>query len=490
MKNHTTYLRIAPAALLCVGLLFATCKKEESPKSSACDVLLFSVSTLTWEIAGTGITRHYPPETPAEPLVPTISLSPGATVTPPSGEAQNFFTDDGVAYTVTAEDGVTKKTYTARATRTPYAGGEILSFAAGGAAWSISDSLVTCVYPVNATEGPLTPSIAISPGAAISPPADQPQNFFVDGGVRYTVTSEDGATTKTYLARARKVSSACDIISFVVEGTAWSISGTDITRTYDFASTETPLIPIIQLSEGATVSPPDGEAQSFFTGEGVQYTVTAEDSVTTKTYTAKATARYTLTKYPTRDWVVLPRYGSYSWYEGTGEQVLWDGGHPMLILDDDPASGWHSPNSDTAAFPQLLVIDMKETKSVAKVLGSGLYLKNVQAYLTDNLPFPGYESWDTWWDDTDDWRKFDYGYMVRQIAEKIPDNLPQPSWGAPIAQTGNAAGGTSFSFLLQQPVEGRYLMLLFPNNSSSNPATNHIAIYNIEVYQNINTPDF
>ena len=481
MKNYAPYLSSAPAALLGVALLFASCKEEERSKSSACDVLLFSVDALTWEVEGANITRHYPPETPAEPLAPTISLSPGATVDPPSGQPQNFFTAGGVAYTVTAEDGATKKTYTARATRTPYAGGEILSFAAGGVAWSISDSLVTCVYPADAAEGLLTPSIAISPGAAISPPASQPQNFFAGEGVRYTVTSEDGATAKTYLARARRVSSACDILSFVLEGAAWSISGTDITYTYDYATTETLLTPTISLSPGATVSPPASEPQNFFAGEGVTYTVRAEDSVATKTYTAKATARYTLAKYPTRDWVVLPRYGSHSWYDGTGEQNLWDGGHPMLILDDDLASGWHSPTSDTAAFPHLLVIDMKATKSVAKVLGSGLYLKNVQVYLTNSLPFPGYESWDVWWDD-EAWRKIDYEYMEQQIAAKIPGSLPLSSWGAPIAQTANADNGTSFSFLLPQPQKGRYLMLLFPSNS--NPPSTQIAIYNLEVYHN------
>ncbi|MDR1153949.1 MAG: leucine-rich repeat protein, partial [Bacteroidales bacterium] len=106
-------------ALLGGVLLFAACRKEnvEEPKSAACDILSFSVDGAAWTIAGTEIARAYPSE-PADALSPAITLSPGAKVDPPSGEARNFFATGGVAYTVTAEDGKTTKTYTARATVT------------------------------------------------------------------------------------------------------------------------------------------------------------------------------------------------------------------------------------------------------------------------------------------------------------------------------------------------------------------------------------
>ncbi|MDR0815464.1 MAG: DUF5018 domain-containing protein, partial [Bacteroidales bacterium] len=70
----------------------------------------------TWQISNTSITYQYPKGTTPGSLTPVITLSAGATVSPTSGTAQNFFTDAGVSYKVTAEDGKTAKTYIAKAT--------------------------------------------------------------------------------------------------------------------------------------------------------------------------------------------------------------------------------------------------------------------------------------------------------------------------------------------------------------------------------------
>ncbi len=45
-------------------------------------------------------------------IVPTVTVSPAATVVPESGVAQDFTADEAVTYTVTAEDGETSHTYT------------------------------------------------------------------------------------------------------------------------------------------------------------------------------------------------------------------------------------------------------------------------------------------------------------------------------------------------------------------------------------------
>jgi hypothetical protein len=115
MTNYKNSFRNALAALLLGGaMLCAACKKDE-PKSAACDIVSFSVNDDEWNISGTDITRIYPAGTEATILTPAITLSPGASVNPPSGIAQNFF-GYGVTYTVTAEDGVTTKTYVAKVT--------------------------------------------------------------------------------------------------------------------------------------------------------------------------------------------------------------------------------------------------------------------------------------------------------------------------------------------------------------------------------------
>ena len=84
-------------------------------------------------------------------------------------------------------------------------------------------------------------------------------------------------------------SSACDIVAFTTGGESWQISGNNITISFPKGTAEGSLIPVITVSDKATVNPPSGTAQNFFTAGGVQYTVTAEDGKTTKTYTAKAT---------------------------------------------------------------------------------------------------------------------------------------------------------------------------------------------------------
>jgi len=85
-------------------------------------------------------------------------------------------------------------------------------------------------------------------------------------------------------------SSACDIITFAVNGENWNIAtGAEpvlITKIFPKGSNVSNLTPTIVVSNGATVSPKSGEAKNF--SQDVQYTVTAEDGKTTKRYTAQA----------------------------------------------------------------------------------------------------------------------------------------------------------------------------------------------------------
>jgi hypothetical protein len=165
--------------------------------------------------------------------------------------------------------------------------------------WTIiGDSLITYVYPKETTEGLLTPVINLSPGATIDPPSGQEQNFFTAAGVKYTVTSDDKATTKTYTVRARRKYSDCSVLSFSTvtatgEVVAWNIDETNghITREFPDGVPSPFMTPTIVLSPGATINPPASLQQDFVTPEeGVAYTVTAEDGETKKTYTVKATA--------------------------------------------------------------------------------------------------------------------------------------------------------------------------------------------------------
>lgn len=87
-------------------------------------------------------------------------------------------------------------------------------------------------------------------------------------------------------------STACDITSFsiTVGSTTYtgSISGLNITVRVPVGTTVTALTPTIAVSTGATVSPTSGTAKNF--SNPVTYTVTAEDTTTTKTYVVSVVA--------------------------------------------------------------------------------------------------------------------------------------------------------------------------------------------------------
>jgi hypothetical protein len=112
--------KIQMIAAIALFMLTASCSKDDDAKSKAADITSFKVDGVEWNISDTTITHTYAYLNPAEmyngQLTPVITLSEGATVTPASGIEQDFFSPQGgVAYTVTAEDGLTKKTYTAKA---------------------------------------------------------------------------------------------------------------------------------------------------------------------------------------------------------------------------------------------------------------------------------------------------------------------------------------------------------------------------------------
>lgn len=86
--------------------------------SDDADILTFSFQGLqpavTGQISGTNITATVPYNVDVTALVPTLTISPEASLQPATGVAQNF--TNPVTYTVTAEDGTTK-VYTVTVTK-------------------------------------------------------------------------------------------------------------------------------------------------------------------------------------------------------------------------------------------------------------------------------------------------------------------------------------------------------------------------------------
>ncbi|MBQ6277625.1 MAG: choice-of-anchor J domain-containing protein [Bacteroidales bacterium] len=117
----------------------------------------------------------------------------------------------------------------------------------------------------------------------------------IEGNVKtfaYTVTAEDGTTTKNWtvtVTKAESASTANDIVAFSFVGQVGESAIDPVEHTvtayaeWDFDLENNDITPTIEVSPMATISN-DGEARNFFGSDEtpVQYTVTAEDGTTTQ----------------------------------------------------------------------------------------------------------------------------------------------------------------------------------------------------------------
>ena len=166
------------------------------PKSAAKDILTFAFPGLSAPTIGTNtITLTVPFSTNVTALVPTYTVSPLASGSPASGIAGNF--TGAKIYTITAEDG-SQKSYTVTVSKAAASSAcdiTACTFPGLGAA-TIAGNLVTLVVPQSQSVSALSPTFTLSSGATINPLSGSPQNF--SNSVSYTVTAENGSTTKIY----------------------------------------------------------------------------------------------------------------------------------------------------------------------------------------------------------------------------------------------------------------------------------------------------
>ena len=129
-------------------------------------------------------------------LIPTITVSPNALISPASGVAQDF--TNPVTYTVTAED-LSTQNWVVTVTVAAGASSEkdILSFSLPQQTGPATIGTNTVDIEVNwqANLAALTPTITVSPFATINPPSGATQDF--TNPVTYTVTAQD-LSTKDY----------------------------------------------------------------------------------------------------------------------------------------------------------------------------------------------------------------------------------------------------------------------------------------------------
>jgi hypothetical protein len=148
-----------------------------------------------------------------------------------------------------------------------------------------------------------------------------------------------------------------------------------------------------------------------------------------------------LYRYPTAEWTVASRNGSFEWW---GEY----GGSTMHMFDNNINTGWHS--SLDAPLPQCLVVDMKQSLRIHHII---MYPPT-----------------------TVDWRYWNNIEIYLSDMQIIPD-IPQPLWGEAIAKV-QYPGGSSFTVEFPSVPSGQYLVLVFLDSKTST----YINLMEFEVY--------
>jgi hypothetical protein len=216
-------------------------------------------------------------------LVPTITISDNATVSPASDVEQDFTND--VVYTVTAENG-DEQPYTVSITIAQNTENSILTFdfneldpAVIGSIDEVSH-IVTLLVPYGTDLATLVPSLTISDNATVSPASDVEQDFTND--VVYTVTAENGDEQPYTVSVTVESNTDNKVMAFtfeeldpVVEADEIDHTKSRINITVPYGTDITALVPTIVVSTNANISPATGVAQDFT--NTVEYVVTAEN---------------------------------------------------------------------------------------------------------------------------------------------------------------------------------------------------------------------
>jgi subtilisin family serine protease len=210
-------------------------------------------------------------------LVPTITLSAGATLSPLSGVAQDF--SSSTVYTVTAVDGTTQG-YDVTVTE---ASPSTIATATS-TSYTVSDGASTITgVPYSTTQAVFLAAMTKGEDNQTWDTADLSDP--VVSGDTLVVTAQNGTTTKTYTLTVA-LNSAKNITSFSFTEGSGAISGTNIAVTVAYGTSVTALVPTIVTNGASSTSPLSGVAQNF--SSPVDYTVTASDS-STQVYTVTVT---------------------------------------------------------------------------------------------------------------------------------------------------------------------------------------------------------
>jgi eukaryotic-like serine/threonine-protein kinase len=216
LKNYALFI------LLGLVFTFSACKEDTTvPKSSAKAITKLTFPQFNPVVQATidettkRITAVVPPTADVTKLIPSISVSLKAKVSPDSGKVQDFTND--VTYSVTAEDG-TKADYKVMVSRTKFSGKDILTFTFADFSPAVvakidpTTKTITATVPATADLTKLKPTVTLSDRATINPASATVVDF--SKPVNFTVTAED-AGTQVYVVTVVKEIPAVPSVSIL-----------------------------------------------------------------------------------------------------------------------------------------------------------------------------------------------------------------------------------------------------------------------------------
>ena len=205
----------------------------ESGPSPEDNITAFSVpgqtgsATITSNDINTGtITVYVPYGTVRTALVPTFTVSDGATANPLSGVARDFSTTQ--TYTVTAEDDRYSKTWSVSVLYGTNTAANITAFTlpaianaepANITSTSTSTGTVTVKVPYSTSLTSVAPTFTVDDGATAAPLSGVARDFTTSQ--TYTVTAADGTHTKVWTVTITPLlNPSADFISYSLDGYA------------------------------------------------------------------------------------------------------------------------------------------------------------------------------------------------------------------------------------------------------------------------------
>jgi beta-galactosidase len=199
--------------------------------ATAGDIIGFTLAGAAGVVDGSDIAVTVPYGTDLADVTPVVFVSAGAAYGP-SG-AVTFVPGVAKAYSVTSADGSHTKQYSVTVTVAKSTECNITAFSLtdldGSAAHGVIEGGDITVYVIPGTDlAGVTPAVTVSPGASYAPSGAQ--TFTVGTAAAYTVTADDGVTTRTYNVTVRNVEIASlKKTAFAAYNTSGTPTGTALT---------------------------------------------------------------------------------------------------------------------------------------------------------------------------------------------------------------------------------------------------------------------